>query len=81
MLADPYWRSGIGQNFIDYTDLYGMKTTKVGIDAMRNGTGFSHALFPDTAVNGTAMIPKLTYQKAIDGSWWIGSGAYGIEVR
>lgn len=81
MLADPYWRSAIGQNFIDYTDRYGMKTTKVGVDAMRNGTGFSHALFPDTAVNGTAMIPKLTYQKAVDGSWWIGSGVYGVEVR
>lgn len=81
MLADPYWRSAIGQNFIDYTDLYGMKTTKVGIGAMRNGTGFSHALFPDTAVNGTAMIPKLTYQKAVDDSWWIGSGVYGVEVR
>ncbi len=81
MLADPYWRSAIGQNFIDYTDLYGMKTTKVGIEAMRNGTGFSHALFPDTAVNGTALIPKLIYQKAVDESWWIGSGAYGVEVR
>jgi signal transduction histidine kinase len=81
VLADPYWKTGIGQNFIDDFDRYGMNTTKVGIGAMQNGTGFSHALFPDTSVNGTTQIPKLIFQKAVDESWWIGSGVYGVEVR
>jgi hypothetical protein len=58
-----------------------MKTTRVGIDAMENGTGFSHALFPNTAMNGTADVPKLIYMKAVDDTWWIGSGVYGVEVK
>jgi signal transduction histidine kinase len=80
LLADPFWKSGIGQNYIDFADVYGMKTTKVGIDAMQNGTGFSHALFPNTAENGTAFVPKLIYMKPVDENWWIGGGIYGIEV-
>ncbi|MDD1719639.1 MAG: cache domain-containing protein, partial [Methanoregulaceae archaeon] len=58
LLADPFWKSGIGRNQMDYTDRYGMKVTRVGIGAMTNGTGFSHALFPNTALNGTADVPK-----------------------
>lgn len=81
MLADPFWKSAIGQNYMDYTDLYGLKTTRVGIDAMQHGTGFSHALFPDTAANGSTWVPKLVYQLAVDEDWWIGSGVYGVEVR
>jgi signal transduction histidine kinase len=80
LLADPFWKSGIGENQLDYIDQYGVKTTQVGIGAMMNSTGFSHALFPDTAVNGTAPVPKLIYQKAVDETWWIGSGVYGVEV-
>ena len=57
-----------------------MKTTRVGIDAMQNGTGFSHALFQDTASNGTALVPKLIYMKAVDDAWWIGGGVYGVAV-
>jgi hypothetical protein len=48
---------------------------------MKNGTGFSLALFPDTSVNGTAPVPKLIYMKPVDDTWWIGSGIYGIEVE
>ncbi|MDD1717548.1 MAG: cache domain-containing protein, partial [Methanoregulaceae archaeon] len=81
LLADPFWKSGIGRNQLNYTDRYGMKTTQVGIEAMMNGTGFSHALFPNTAVNGTADVPKLIFMKAVDGTWWIGGGIYGVEVR
>jgi Signal transduction histidine kinase len=80
LLADPFWKSGIGQNYIDFTDIYGMETTRVGIDAMQNGTGFYHALFPNTAENGTAFVPKLIFMKPVDGNWWIGGGVYGIEV-
>lgn len=80
VLADPFWKTGIGKNFIDFSDPNGMKTTKVGIAAMRNGTGFSHTLFQDTAANGTAWVPKLVYMKAVDDSWWIGGGVYGVEV-
>ncbi|MBP1929999.1 signal transduction histidine kinase [Methanolinea mesophila] len=81
LLADPFLKSDIGQSMIDYTDVYGMKTTRVGIDAMQNGSGFSLALFPDTSVNGTAQIPKLIYMKPVDDSWWIGSGIYGVVVE
>ena len=81
MLADPFWKSALGQNYWNYTDLYGLKTTRVGIEAMQHGTGFSHALFPDTAANGTTWVPKLVYQAAVDEDWWIGSGIYGVEVR
>jgi signal transduction histidine kinase len=80
LLADPFLKSDIGQNMIDYTDMYGMKTTRVGIDAMQNGSGFSLALFPDTAVNGTVPVPKLIYMKPVDDTWWIGSGVYGVMV-
>lgn len=80
LLADPFWKQGIGRNQLDYTDPYGMKTTRVGIASMVNDTGFSHALFPNTAVNGTADVPKLVYQKPVDDTWWIGSGIYGIGV-
>lgn len=81
VLADPFWKEGIGQNYLDFTDQNGMKTTRVGIDAMQNGTGFSHALFRDTASNGTALVPKLVYMEAVDDSWWIGGGIYGVEVK
>jgi signal transduction histidine kinase len=81
LLADPYLKPDIGQNMIDYTDTNGMKTTRVGIDAMQNGSGFSLALFPDTATNGTTQIPKLIYMKPVNDTWWIGSGIYGIEVK
>ncbi|MEN6518612.1 MAG: cache domain-containing protein [Methanospirillum sp.] len=80
MLADPFWKEGIGKNFLDFSDPNGMKTTRVGIDAMRNGTGFSHTVFQDTAANGTAWVPKLVYMKAVDDSWWIGGGIYGVEI-
>jgi signal transduction histidine kinase len=80
LLADPYLKSGIGENQWEYTDRYGVKVTQVGVQAMENGTGFSHALFPNTAVNGTIDVHKLIYMKPVDDTWWIGSGIYGIEV-
>ena len=81
VLADPFWKDGIGKNYLDFADPNGMKTTRVGIDAMRNSTGFSHALFQDTSANGTAWVPKLVYMKAVDDAWWIGGGIYGVEVQ
>ncbi len=80
ILADPFWKEGVGNNYIDYTDPYGAKTTVVGINAIRNGTGFSHAMFPDTAANHTASVPKLVYMKPVNETWWIGSGIYGVQV-
>jgi len=81
LLADPFWKSGIGMNHMEYADQYGMKTTLVGIQAMESGTGFSRALFPDTAMNETESVQKLIYMKAVDDTWWIGSGIYGIDVK
>jgi signal transduction histidine kinase len=81
LLADPFWKSGIGRNHLEYADPYGMKVTRVGLQAMEHGTGFYHALFPNTAVNETANVHKLIYMKAVDDTWWIGSGIYGIEVE
>jgi signal transduction histidine kinase len=81
LLADPFWKSEIGRDQIGYTDRYGVKITQVGIQAMRNGTGFSRALFPNTAAGGTAEVPKLIYMKAVDDTWWIGSGIYGVEIQ
>jgi len=81
ILADPFWKDGIGYNYLDYTDPYGAKTTVVGINAIHNGTGFSHAMFPDTAANHTASVPKLVYMKPVDDTWWIGSGVYGVQVK
>ncbi|HOT02771.1 MAG TPA: cache domain-containing protein [Methanolinea sp.] len=80
LLADPFWKSGVGQNHWEYADRHGMKVTQVGIQAMENGTGFSHALFPNTALNGTENVHKLIYMKAVDDTWWIGGGIYGIRV-
>ena len=81
LLADPFWKPMIGVNQWGYADRYGMKITQVGIQAMQNGTGFSHALFPNTAMNGTVDVHKLIYMKAVDDAWWIGSGIYGVEVE
>ena len=80
ILADPYWKDGVGKNWMDYTDPYGAKTTVVGINAMKSGTGFTHAMFPDTAEGHTASVPKLIYAKPVDDTWWIGSGIYGVQV-
>ena len=80
ILADPFWKDIIGKNQMNYTDPYGAKTTVVGINAIRNGTCFSHAMFPDTAANHTASVPKLVYMKPVDDTWWIGSGVYGVQV-
>jgi signal transduction histidine kinase len=80
ILADPFWKDGIGNNYLNYTDPYGAKTTVAGINAIRSGSGFSHAMFPDTAANHTASVPKLVYMKQVDGTWWIGSGIYGVQV-
>ena len=81
LLADPFWKEGIGKNHLDFADTNGMQVTRVGLDAMRNGTGFSHALFANPTTNSSAPVPKLVYQKAVDETWWLGSGIYGVEVK
>jgi hypothetical protein len=48
---------------------------------MENGTGFSHAIFPNTAVEDAPDQHKLIFMKAVDENWWIGSGIYGLEVE
>jgi signal transduction histidine kinase len=80
ILADPYWGDSVGKNMMNYTDPSGQKTTVVGLSALRNGTGFTHAMFPDTAGGSNVSVPKLLYMKAVDDTWWIGSGVYGVEV-
>ena len=80
ILADPFWKDGIRNNYMNSTDPYGAKTTIVGINAIHKGTGFSHTMFPDTAANHTASIPKLVYMRPVDDTWWIGSGVYGVQV-
>ncbi len=80
VLADPYWKEGIGKNWMTYPDPYGANTTLVSINAIRSGTGFTHAMFPVTSAGGTASVPKLVYMKAVDDTWWIGSGIYGVQV-
>ncbi|MCU0631055.1 MAG: cache domain-containing protein, partial [Methanoregulaceae archaeon] len=80
ILADPFSKDMVGKSFINYTDPYGEETTLVGIDALRNGTGYTHAMFPDTAAGSTNQVPKLIYMKPVDDTWWIGSGIYGVQV-
>jgi signal transduction histidine kinase len=80
VLADPYWKDAIGKNYLNFTDPYGAKTTIVALNTIREGTGFSHAMFPDTATSGTLSIPKLVYMKPVDDTWWIGSGIYGVGI-
>ncbi|HEU17123.1 MAG TPA: histidine kinase, partial [Methanolinea sp.] len=81
LLADPFWKSAIGENEWEYADAYGVKITQVGVRAMENGTGFSHAIFPDTAVDDAPDQHKLIFMKEVDESWWIGSGIYGLHVE
>ena len=80
ILADPYWKEGVGKNWMDYTDPYGSKTTVLNINAIRSGTGFTHAMFIDTATGQKSAVPKLMYAKAVDDTWWIGSGIYGVQA-
>lgn len=80
VLADPYWKEGIGKNYLDHTDPCGAKTTVVSINAIKSGTGFTHTMFPDTSKNSTAPVPKLVYMKPVDDTWWIGGGIYGVQV-
>lgn len=79
ILADPYWKEGIGKNWMDYADPYGSRTTVLNINAIRSGTGFTHAMFMDTAAGQKSSVPKLLYAKAVDNTWWIGSGIYGVQ--
>lgn len=79
ILADPYWKEGIGKNWMDYSDPYGSKTTILNINAIRSGTGFTHAMFMDTAAGQKSSVPKLLYARAVDDTWWIGSGIYGVQ--
>ncbi len=81
ILADPFNKDMVGKSFLNYTDPYGEKTTVVGIATIRNGTGFTHAMFPDAATGSVVHVPKLIYMKPVDDTWWIGSGIYGIQVR
>lgn len=81
ILADPYWKAGIGKNYANETDPNGAKITQVSINAIRSGSGFTHAMFPDTSANSTTAVPKLIYMKAVDDTWWIGGGIYGVQVR
>jgi signal transduction histidine kinase len=81
ILADPYWSDSIGKNMMNYTDPSGQKTTVVGLSSLRNGTGFTHAMFPDTSGGSTVPVPKLLYMKSVDDTWWIGSGIYGVDVK
>lgn len=79
ILADPYWKEGVGKNWMDYADPYGSKTTVLNINAIRTGTGFTHAIFVDPAAGEKSAVPKLLYAKAVDETWWIGSGIYGVQ--
>jgi signal transduction histidine kinase len=79
VLADPYWKEGIGKNWMNTTDAYGEKTTVVSTNAIRSGTGFTHVMFPDTSGGSTTPVPKLVFMKPVDDTWWIGSGIYGIQ--
>jgi signal transduction histidine kinase len=81
ILADPVNNGMVGKSFINYTDPYGEKTTVVGIETLRNGTGYTHAMFPDAAAGSTKQVTKLIYMKPVDDTWWIGSGIYGVQVR
>jgi signal transduction histidine kinase len=81
LLADPYWNVSANSSLLNFTDRYGEKTTLVALDTMRTGSGFVHGMFPDTAHGGTDPVPKLMYLKAVNDTWWIGSGIYGVEVR
>lgn len=80
ILADPFWTDGAGKNWMDYSDPYGSKTTVLNINAVRSGTGFTHLMFPDTSSGTETSVPKLVYAKAVDDTWWIGSGIYGVQV-
>ena len=80
LLADPYWKEMVGTNVMNFTDPYGEKSVFVSLDVIRTGSGFVHGMFPDTAQGGTEPVPKLMYLKAVDDTWWIGSGIYGVEV-
>lgn len=81
ILADPFFTEGVGKNYLNYTDAYGEKTTLVGISATHNGTGFVHCMFPDTSSGSPVPVPKLVFSQAVDDSWWIGGGIYGVRVR
>lgn len=81
LLADPYLKEYIGRNLLEYTDPYGEKTTRVAQSVIQNGTGYVHGMFPDTSSELARPMPKFMYMKAVDDTWWIGSGIYGVEVR
>ena len=80
VLADPYWKEGVGKNWMTYSDPYGAQTTVVSINAIKSGTGFTHTMFPETSGGRTGSVPKLVYMKAVDEAWWIGGGIYGVQV-
>lgn len=80
VLADPYWKEGVGKNNLDHTDPYGVKTTVVSINTIKSGTGFTHTMFPDTSINSTGPVPKLVFMKPVDDTWWTGGGIHGVQA-
>lgn len=81
LLADPFLKDLTGTNQMEYTDAYGEKTTRAGISAVTNGTGYVHGMFAETSTGSSIPVPKLMYMKAVNDTWSIGSGIYGVEVR
>ncbi|MFA4859419.1 cache domain-containing protein [Methanoregula sp.] len=80
VLADPFWKDLVGKNWLTFTDPYGSKITVMNINAITNGTGFTRAMVTDTMAGRTEPVPKLMYGKAVDDTWWIASGIYGVQV-
>jgi cytochrome c len=65
----------VGKNLIEMTDTNGVTVIQALISAVRDGSGWVEYVWPNPA-NGNAEETKLGYARAVDDTWWLGSGTY-----
>lgn len=65
----------VGKNLLDMTDKNGVKVIQSLIKATKDGSGWVTYVWPNPE-HGNAQETKLGYAKAVDDTWWLGSGTY-----
>jgi polar amino acid transport system substrate-binding protein len=74
-IAHPFKPDFIGKNKLNDSDSNGVMYARDGINAVKDGTGFSYLVFSNPAhENGDEL--KLSYAMKVDDSWFLGSGLY-----
>jgi len=77
-LSLPYQPGLVGTDLRYLQDAYGVNYTMVEIYLAQQGGGFLFYHYPNPEMNYTVM-PKTSYVKKVDDTWWLGAGKYLSE--